>query len=214
VRRPPLRRWWPHAERVTSWHVLSGAAVATITMDTGATFDSATFLIGDENTDVAVIKVAGRDLPTLPIRSSIPAVGEKVVVIGVGSNDRTHVARFKWGAASGFGWSGVCGCSIDRSAGSTTELRRANSVGARESVNHCGGTTAGRSVSDGTKDPSSSEGGRAAFFPGHGSKGREGITRRSATCVTEASVVRTSDVRVSRRSWRGRYHVLDRHARH
>jgi S1-C subfamily serine protease len=74
---------------VTNWHVLDGAAAATVTLTSGEVFRHVTFLDGDPTIDVAILKVAGSKLPTLDMTSEVPAVGSRVVAVGspLGLND-------------------------------------------------------------------------------------------------------------------------------
>ena len=67
---------------LTAWHVLKGASAARVVLSNGATFDSVRFLAGDQIIDVALLKVAARDVPTLGLRETAPALGSKVVAIG------------------------------------------------------------------------------------------------------------------------------------
>jgi len=67
---------------VTCWHVMAGAARATVILSTHEQFDRVAFLDGDSVADVALLRVPGFELPTLPARSSVPAVGERVLAIG------------------------------------------------------------------------------------------------------------------------------------
>jgi hypothetical protein len=67
---------------VTNYHVMRGAARAVVTRPNGERFDRVTVLDGDSTLDLAILKVPGYDLPVLTSRSTVPAVGAKVVAIG------------------------------------------------------------------------------------------------------------------------------------
>ena len=67
---------------VTAWHVLTGAHGALVILASGERYERVAFLDGDSAADVAILKVPGYGLPALPTRSTVPAVGEPVVVIG------------------------------------------------------------------------------------------------------------------------------------
>lgn len=67
---------------VTNNHVVSGADKLTVTLNDNREF-SATIVGTDETTDLALIKINGRDLPTLPIGDSDKLkVGEWVLAVG------------------------------------------------------------------------------------------------------------------------------------
>jgi len=67
---------------VTNNHVVAGAESITVTLTDGRTFD-ATLVGTDPLTDLAVVKIEGTDLPTIPFGdSSTLRVGEWVVAIG------------------------------------------------------------------------------------------------------------------------------------
>ena len=67
---------------ITNQHVISEAEVATVVLPDGMEYDAV--LIGeDAQTDVALLKIAARDLPALPIGDSTElVVGDDVVAIG------------------------------------------------------------------------------------------------------------------------------------
>lgn len=67
---------------VTNWHVLIGAASAEVKLPSGKDFRRVMYLDGDSAGDIALIKVPGHHLPTIPTRASIPSIGDHVVVIG------------------------------------------------------------------------------------------------------------------------------------
>ena len=67
---------------VTNYHVVKDAQNLTVTTYDGTAYD-ATFVGGDENNDIAVIKVNATDLPAAAIGSSSDLiVGDQVVAIG------------------------------------------------------------------------------------------------------------------------------------
>ncbi len=67
---------------VTNYHVVKDAQNLTVTTYDGTSYD-ATFVGGDENNDIAVIKVNATDLPAAAIGSSSDLiVGDQVVAIG------------------------------------------------------------------------------------------------------------------------------------
>ncbi|MGB2628749.1 MAG: trypsin-like peptidase domain-containing protein [Candidatus Acidiferrum sp.] len=68
---------------ITNYHVIKGVKSAVIKLSNGAFFPMETVLGSDPNRDLAVIKVAGRNLPTLSLADSgKAAVGEHVIAIG------------------------------------------------------------------------------------------------------------------------------------
>ena len=67
---------------VTNWHVLDGAHSAVVVSDDGRRYERVEFLAGDDEVDVAVIKVDGQHMPTLATHDRPPSSGEEVVVIG------------------------------------------------------------------------------------------------------------------------------------
>lgn len=67
---------------VTNYHVVKDAQTLTVTTYDGTAYD-ATFVGGDENNDIAVIKVDATDLPAATVGSSSDLiVGDQVVAIG------------------------------------------------------------------------------------------------------------------------------------
>lgn len=67
---------------VTNYHVIDGASAITVTTNNGFTY-GATLVGGDENNDVAVLKVEATDLPCVTIGSSDSlVVGDQVAAIG------------------------------------------------------------------------------------------------------------------------------------
>ncbi len=67
---------------VTNWHVLAGAASASVTLASGETFERVGFLDGDIAADIVLLKVPGYRMPTVDVAGSIPQVGTKIVAIG------------------------------------------------------------------------------------------------------------------------------------
>jgi len=67
---------------VTNWHVVAGAARLTIVLGSGERFEKTLFIDGDSTADVALLRVPGFDLPTLPSQPHVPPVGSHVVVVG------------------------------------------------------------------------------------------------------------------------------------
>ena len=73
----------PSGVIVTCYHVIDGAYPAVVKLLNGASFQEIWVLGCDSAKDVAVIKVKGRDLPTVKLgRSDEAEVGERVVAIG------------------------------------------------------------------------------------------------------------------------------------
>ena len=67
---------------VTNYHVVEDAQAITVTTNAGTVYE-ATYVGGDSNNDVAVLKVEASDLPTVTIGSSDELiVGDQVVAIG------------------------------------------------------------------------------------------------------------------------------------
>ena len=67
---------------VTNYHVVEDASAIKVTTNNGATYE-ATLVGGDENNDVAVLKISGTNLPSVVIGSSDSLiVGDQVVAIG------------------------------------------------------------------------------------------------------------------------------------
>lgn len=67
---------------VTNWHVLHGASRALVVLADHERFSRVSVLDADSAIDIALLKVPGYGLPTVPVRASIPSVGEKVIAIG------------------------------------------------------------------------------------------------------------------------------------
>jgi V8-like Glu-specific endopeptidase len=73
----------PDGKIVTNYHVIKDAQKALVKLTNGAFFPVESVLVSDSVEDLAVIKVAGRNLPTLKIADSDAVqVGERVVAIG------------------------------------------------------------------------------------------------------------------------------------
>jgi tetratricopeptide (TPR) repeat protein len=67
---------------ITCYHVLSGAASALVRMENGALFPVEGRLAADPARDLALFKVTGKDLPTVPLGdSSTLSSGQRVVAI-------------------------------------------------------------------------------------------------------------------------------------
>ncbi len=72
----------PDGAALTCYHVLFGAASALVRMENGAFLPVEGTLAADQARDLAMLKVAGNDLPTVPLGdSSTLAPGQRVVVI-------------------------------------------------------------------------------------------------------------------------------------
>ena len=67
---------------VTNWHVLEGASSGIVVLPNGERYERVSVLDGDPKIDVALLKVPGFGMPTLKVRSTVPAVGEHVVAVG------------------------------------------------------------------------------------------------------------------------------------
>lgn len=68
---------------VTNYHVMRDARSARVKMASGDVYDRVSILAQDERRDIAVLQVAGFDLPTLPLGNSDSVkVGAPVVLIG------------------------------------------------------------------------------------------------------------------------------------
>src|SRR5207248_1109839 len=66
---------------VTNLHVIRDVKAASVRLATGEVFDSISVLATDERRDLAVIKIAGFDLPLLDLgNSNSLTVGDPVVV--------------------------------------------------------------------------------------------------------------------------------------
>jgi hypothetical protein len=67
----------------TAFHVIDGATRVSIKTHAGDIYDDVTLIAKDERRDIAVLKVRGFDLPTVPLGNSSPITpGQKVYVIG------------------------------------------------------------------------------------------------------------------------------------
>ena len=68
---------------ITNYHVIKDAKTALVKLSNGAFFPMESILASDPVRDLAIIKVAGKNLPTLTLGDSgKAAVGERVVAIG------------------------------------------------------------------------------------------------------------------------------------
>jgi len=68
---------------VTNLHVIRDMKTATVQLANGDVFDSVALLAIDERRDLAIVKVAGFDLPVLELgNSDVLAVGEQLVIVG------------------------------------------------------------------------------------------------------------------------------------
>ncbi|MFI5398922.1 MAG: S1C family serine protease [Candidatus Binatia bacterium] len=72
----------PDGVIVTNWHVLQGASAAIVILSTRERFDRVSLVDGDSVADIAILRIPGFGLPALATRSSVPSVGERVVVVG------------------------------------------------------------------------------------------------------------------------------------
>lgn len=73
----------PRGYIITNAHVVAGASSLKVTLPDGRTFEDVTLVGGDRLTDVAVIKVEGRDLPSLRLGDSEQLkIGDWVLAIG------------------------------------------------------------------------------------------------------------------------------------
>ncbi len=73
----------PDGKIVTNYHVIKDAQKALVKLTNGAFFPVESVLVSDSVEDLAIIKVAGKNLPTLKIADSDTVqVGERVVAIG------------------------------------------------------------------------------------------------------------------------------------
>jgi serine protease Do len=67
---------------LTNYHVVEGGEECLVALDTGES-DSAMYVAGDEDNDLAILKVEGQDLPTAEFgNSDLLSVGDKVYAIG------------------------------------------------------------------------------------------------------------------------------------
>ncbi len=68
---------------VTNLHVIKDLKSATVQLSGGEVFDSITVLGTDERRDLAIVRIAGFDLPPLALgNSNAVSVGEPVVIVG------------------------------------------------------------------------------------------------------------------------------------
>jgi hypothetical protein len=68
---------------VTNLHVIKDMKTASVQLAVGEIFDSVSVLATDERRDLAIVKIAGFDLPLLELgNSDILSVGEPLVVLG------------------------------------------------------------------------------------------------------------------------------------
>jgi hypothetical protein len=68
---------------VTNLHVARDMKTSTVQLANGEIFDSVSVLATDERRDLAILQVAGFDLPTLDLgNSDVLAVGEPIVMVG------------------------------------------------------------------------------------------------------------------------------------
>jgi S1-C subfamily serine protease len=73
----------PDGKIVTNFHVIEGARSAYVKMNDGAFFKVDGLIASDKEADLAVLKVAGNDLPALKFGDSDKAMlGQSVIVIG------------------------------------------------------------------------------------------------------------------------------------
>ncbi len=72
----------PQGVVITNWHVLEGAARASVTLRSGEVFERVSFLNGDQDADVAILKIPGFGLPTVQVTATVPAVGAKIIALG------------------------------------------------------------------------------------------------------------------------------------
>lgn len=73
----------PDGKIVTNYHVIKDATKALVKLTNGAFFPVESVLASDSAEDLAIVKVAGRNLPTLKMANSDTVqVGERVVAIG------------------------------------------------------------------------------------------------------------------------------------
>jgi S1-C subfamily serine protease len=73
----------PDGKIVTNYHVVKGAHSAYVKLNNGAFFKVDGLIASDADADIAILKVAGNNLPVLPFGDSErAAVGQSVVAIG------------------------------------------------------------------------------------------------------------------------------------
>lgn len=83
---------------VTNHHVVKGASSARLFVGSGLVLPVVSIIAADTRGDVAIIKVKGKGLPFLTLRTDEPKVGEKVYAL-VSSSGRKHTLGF--GAVTG-----------------------------------------------------------------------------------------------------------------
>ena len=66
---------------VTNWHVMAGAVSATVTLKTGENYNRVSFLDGDKDGDIAILKIPGFGLSVADVVAEIPTVGSKIVTV-------------------------------------------------------------------------------------------------------------------------------------
>jgi trypsin-like peptidase len=67
---------------VTNWHVVAGAARAVVRLSTGEVYDRVDALDGDEDADLAILKIPGFGMPSLTPQATLPPAGSRLVAIG------------------------------------------------------------------------------------------------------------------------------------
>ena len=67
---------------VTNWHVMAGGSRAIVSLASGRRFERVAALDGDKVADLAIIKIPGRNLPTVATIGATPPIGSRVAVIG------------------------------------------------------------------------------------------------------------------------------------
>lgn len=73
----------PSGRILTNEHVIRGARTLRVKLASGDVYDAVSILAADERRDIAVLQVAGFDLPSLPLANSDSVrVGNPVVLIG------------------------------------------------------------------------------------------------------------------------------------
>ena len=73
----------PDGKVVTNHHVIAGARTGLVTLDSGASFTIDSFIADDAAHDIAILKVSGRNLPSLELADSDRlSAGDHVVVVG------------------------------------------------------------------------------------------------------------------------------------
>jgi trypsin-like peptidase len=67
---------------ITNFHVMAGASKAVVILSTGETYEQVEALDTDKSADIALLKIPGYGLPTLPTTATLPPVGARVVAVG------------------------------------------------------------------------------------------------------------------------------------